>query len=31
MTIEERYLQLEETIRSYNPGANFALDRKSVV
>ena len=22
-TMEERYLKLEETIRSYNPGANF--------
>ena len=29
MTIEERYLQLEETIRSYNPGANFALIRSA--
>ena len=29
MTMEERYLQLEETIRGYNPGANFALIRSA--
>ncbi len=27
MTMEERYLRLEETIRSYNPAANFAQIR----
>ena len=27
MNMEERYLKLEETIRSYNPGANFAQIR----
>jgi len=29
MTMEERYLRLEEAIRSYNPGANFALIRSA--
>ena len=29
MNMEERYLKLEETIRSYNPSANFALIRSA--
>ena len=29
MTMEDRYLRLEEAVRAYNPGANFALIRSA--